>query len=745
MKIHSTMLKILTGILAIGLGVNGPVWAKDTTEKPVFQIPRIEGIAIDGAWEDWGDRGFRVDFVAAPDGRILPVDDFDVKFRLGWDQQGLLVLAEVRDDITVEDENSSRLWQRDCVELFFSKTVGSTHRCQVVIASGRDPQYKKVRQRIYDWRLPEQKTRDLSATVASRVHRGGYVVESMLPWSNVSIKPSLGSEVGFQFVANDDDGPGDSSGPLRVAWYPAEGPGSPSNMYSLMLSEIPSERVVFRIQRNITPEEYSVSIQGTEELSGRPVSLNSNNETIVQSKMEHRTGRAGRILKLDAKLYPDFWPQVEVLLGKRIVCTYGELPTLNMILTKYIDAVGGRDTIALLSTRVCEGRFVDDLSWQEPRVRSYAFKAYAEIPDIWMTLVETEKGSEQNGYDGTVGWKLNPDRIERNDRAHWSWLGFLLNPQGALHMRDYFPALRLTGKEVLHGREVYLVDTSYDNGAQNRLSFDTETGLLVRIGQHWEFDDYREVDRVMFPFRVATSRKGGESYFAFEKIAHNVAIDSARFSMPDPEDVFAEAFEGLETSKVLPLLKCKGLTYTHEDMNVPVKDGRFLHDFVIEHGYKRGLEIGTFTGYSTLWMGLGFQKTGGEIITIEIDPSYGGVAQENFLKAGLEDVIESRINDALEEIPRIEGTFDFVFIDAWKPDYVKYLKLLRPRMRPGGAIIAHNVTNYARDMKDYLDAIKNDPGLETTFNEISAEGMSISIVKMKKSALAGLTCRKQKK
>jgi caffeoyl-CoA O-methyltransferase len=289
--------------------------------------------------------------------------------------------------------------------------------------------------------------------------------------------------------------------------------------------------------------------------------------------------------------------------------------------------------------------------------------------------------------------------------------------------------LKLEGKVILGGQEVYLVETSSNDETQNRLYFDAETGLLVRIGKLWELGDHREVDGVKVPFRISTSRKGGESYFVFDNIEHNISIDSIQFSKPEYEDVFAEAFEGIEDSKVLPLLKCKDLTYTHEDMNVPIKDGRFLHDFIVEYGYKRGLEIGTFTGYSSLWMGLGFQKTDGELITIEIDSSYGQMARENFQKAGLADVIESRINDALEEIPRVEGTFDFVFIDAWKPDYLKYLNLLRDRLRPGGAIIAHNVTNYARDMQEFLDAIKNDPGLETTFNEISAEGMSISIVK----------------
>ncbi len=697
----------------------------------IFHIPHISGITVDGSPEDWDNRGFCVECLASPDGRIHPVDDFDTMFRLGWNQEGLFVLVFVRDDVPSEHENPSRLWQGDCVELFVSQYVGSTNRHQVVIASGSDPKHGSVRQRIYDWRLPDQKTQELTARAASRVQKNSSVVEVLLPWDNLNVTPHSGMELGFQFVANDDDGSGDPNGPLRVAWYPAVGPGSPHNMYSLKLSDKPSESVVFRVHREITQEQYSVSILGTEKLIGKPVALKSLGKTITRNKMDERGGRASRIFTLELETYPDFWPQIEVILGEQMVHKYQEIPTLHRILSKYIDAVGGREAIARLTTRVCEGRFVDDLSWQEPRIKSYTFKAYAKIPDRWITIIDLPKGTEQNGFDGTVGWKLNPDRIEVDDNARRSWLGFLLNPQAILHIQDHFPGLRLEGRESSNGQEVYCVGISSNTGNGNRLFFDAGTGLLVRIGMFLELRDYREVDGVKFPFRIAESRKGGESYFAFDKIEHNVPIDDARFFMPDHEDVFAKAFEGLEESKVLPLLKCKGLTYTHEDMNVPVKDGRFLHDFIVKHGYKRGLEIGTFTGYSTLWMGLGFEKTNGELITIEIDSSYGQVARENILKAGLDGVVESRINDALKDIPKIEGTFDFVFIDAWKPDYVKYLDLLRDRIRPGGVIIAHNVTNYARDMQRYLDAIKNDAGLETTFNEMSKEGMSISIVKEK--------------
>ena len=115
------------------------------------------------------------------------------------------------------------------------------------------------------------------------------------------------------------------------------------------------------------------------------------------------------------------------------------------------------------------------------------------------------------------------------------------------------------------------------------------------------------------------------------------------------------------------------------------------------------------------------------MITIEYDRASGEEARKNFGKAGLEGVIDSRINDAFEEIPKIEGNFDFIFIDAWKPDYAKFLRLLKDRILPGGAIVAHNVTNHAQDMQGFLEAIQNDPTLKTTFHEISGEGFSVSI------------------
>lgn len=188
-----------------------------------------------------------------------------------------------------------------------------------------------------------------------------------------------------------------------------------------------------------------------------------------------------------------------------------------------------------------------------------------------------------------------------------------------------------------------------------------------------------------------------------------------------------DPFKGIRDEKVLPMLK--HLPYRHGGMNVPASDGRLLYDIIKKHGYKKGLEIGTSNGYSALWLGLAFKETGGKLITIEIEPQRAREARENFKHAGLDDVIESRVNDALREIPYLQGPFDFVFIDAWKPDYEKYLKLVLPKMKPGGVITAHNVASEGGSMKGFLEEIHNNPHLETTIDRRNRAGVSISYVK----------------
>ncbi len=157
-------------------------------------------------------------------------------------------------------------------------------------------------------------------------------------------------------------------------------------------------------------------------------------------------------------------------------------------------------------------------------------------------------------------------------------------------------------------------------------------------------------------------------------------------------------------------------------------DGRMLYDLIVAKGYRRVLDIGTARGYGAIWFGLAVKKTGGKVITIEIDPAVAAEARQNISRAGFADVIESRINDALLEIPALSGEFDFVFIDTGAPLNKRFLDLLAGRITPGGTIAAHNAFGFQATQPDFLKAITTDPNLETRIVTTFSGGISITKV-----------------
>jgi predicted O-methyltransferase YrrM len=163
--------------------------------------------------------------------------------------------------------------------------------------------------------------------------------------------------------------------------------------------------------------------------------------------------------------------------------------------------------------------------------------------------------------------------------------------------------------------------------------------------------------------------------------------------------------------------------------NVEPAEAAYLRDRVKEVNAKRVLEVGTSTGYSGIWMAMALRETGGRLITLEIDPGRHRTALENFTTAGLANLVEARLGDALQEIPKISGPLDVVFIDALKSDYLKYYELSVGKVRKGGLIIAHNVKSHPRDMSDFLERIQNDPRVETKIVTPGWQGFSVSRVK----------------
>jgi len=159
---------------------------------------------------------------------------------------------------------------------------------------------------------------------------------------------------------------------------------------------------------------------------------------------------------------------------------------------------------------------------------------------------------------------------------------------------------------------------------------------------------------------------------------------------------------------------------------VSEEDGRFLRVLVAARSAKSVLEIGAASGYSGIWLGLGARESGGRVVAVEYDARRAKEAASNIRAAGLDGVVEVVQGDAFAVIPRLPGTFDFVFLDAWKPDYKKFFDLVFPRLTPGGVFVAHNVVNKKDEMEPFLGTILNHPSLFTTIVSPSHEGMSVS-------------------
>jgi predicted O-methyltransferase YrrM len=160
---------------------------------------------------------------------------------------------------------------------------------------------------------------------------------------------------------------------------------------------------------------------------------------------------------------------------------------------------------------------------------------------------------------------------------------------------------------------------------------------------------------------------------------------------------------------------------------VSEEDGRFLRFLVVSTGAKTVLEIGGANGYSAVWIGLGLRETGGRLVTIEYDPARAKDAEANIRAAGLSDIVRVVPGDAFSAIPGLPGTFDFVFLDAWKKDYQRFFELVFPRLDTGGLFVAHNVVNKAAEMGDFLTTLRTHPGLRSAIVSPSGEGISVSV------------------
>jgi caffeoyl-CoA O-methyltransferase len=164
---------------------------------------------------------------------------------------------------------------------------------------------------------------------------------------------------------------------------------------------------------------------------------------------------------------------------------------------------------------------------------------------------------------------------------------------------------------------------------------------------------------------------------------------------------------------------------THQTyLSVPAQDGKALRLFSEVVGAKNVVEIGTSTGYSGLWFSLALQKTGGNLMTFEIDHGRASMAREHFKQAGVEKLVTVVEGDAHAQVAQVKAPIDLAFIDADKEGYIDYLNKILPLVRPGGLILAHNVEM----VPEYVKAVTTNADLETIFY-MEGNGLAVTLKK----------------
>jgi hypothetical protein len=188
-----------------------------------------------------------------------------------------------------------------------------------------------------------------------------------------------------------------------------------------------------------------------------------------------------------------------------------ELPTLEQILERYVEVMGGREAIAKLETRTITGKQIDHLPSMGPPEES-KLEAWADTSGEWTMILSDDQREFRVGTQGNTK------------------VAFLLNPQGPLMIEKYFPNPRLTGTWDYDDVWYYEVENDLKSEYYT-LYFEVETGMLTRIGYHWYLDEYRPIDGVMVPGIVYQGRKGGSTNLHFDNVIHGE--DVAEHLLPE--------------------------------------------------------------------------------------------------------------------------------------------------------------------------------------------------------------------
>lgn len=216
------------------------------------------------------------------------------------------------------------------------------------------------------------------------------------------------------------------------------------------------------------------------------------------------------------------------------------LPTIDQVLDRCVDALGGRDAMEKSTSFQAKGSF--DLPAMGT---SGTVTVIAKAPNKWLMTIDVEGfGVMEMAYDGTTGWEKNPmvglrklagkELVARKREAAFN---------KELKFKELYQKIEVTGRAKVADKDAYVVEATPADGSVEKLYFDAEGGLLVRHDAEREspqgpvlvelyFEDYRDVDGVKVPFILRQVSPQFTVQTKFNEVRHNVEIEDAKFSKP---------------------------------------------------------------------------------------------------------------------------------------------------------------------------------------------------------------------
>jgi predicted O-methyltransferase YrrM len=138
--------------------------------------------------------------------------------------------------------------------------------------------------------------------------------------------------------------------------------------------------------------------------------------------------------------------------------------------------------------------------------------------------------------------------------------------------------------------------------------------------------------------------------------------------------------------------------------------GVFLNLSARTIGAKFIVEFGTSFGLSTIYLATAARDTGGRVIGTELEPSKAEKAGANLVEAGLADVVDLRVGDAMETLKDVPGPVDLLFLDGWKDLYLPVAEMMQVKLRPGSLVLADNIHTFPAETKAYVDHMNREDG-----------------------------------